>query len=280
MRSLKQELDKLIEFAEMNENIRALVLQGSFVNENAPIDDFSDLDPLFYVRDLSEFIDSSEWKNHFGNPISFYHDEGVIVDNHKWYSRLTLYDDGFKIDFGFKSIETANLANKMPLYKIYLDKDNIIPKPEVIDERKFYIKKPTEKDFLESINSFFFDSSYVVKALAREEMFFEKLMEQVLKEKIQKLLEWFIGLKHNFKVNTGLAGRYFKRYLTVDEWEMLLRTFPDSNKDNCAKALLASFDLVRYLGTYIARELDFLYPKKHEEDMLNYCKDKINNYIR
>jgi aminoglycoside 6-adenylyltransferase len=279
MRNLNEELEKLIEFAKANENIRALVLQGSFVNENAPIDDFSDLDPLFFVKDLSEFIENDEWKNQFGNPISFFHDDGIIQDNHKWYTRLTLYDDGFKMDFGFNSVESAKFANEMPLYKIYLDKDNIIPKPEVSDERKFYVIKPTESEFLERVNSFFFDTSYVVKALARDEMFFEKYMEQVLKKKIHKLFEWYIGVKYDFKVNTGSVGRYFKRYLTPEEWNLLLATYPDANKDNCVKALRASFDLVRYLGTYIAKELGFRYPRKHEEDMLKYCNDKINTYL-
>jgi aminoglycoside 6-adenylyltransferase len=280
MRELSKELEKLIEFAKENENIRALVLQGSFVNTNAPIDDFSDLDPLFYVRDLSEFIKTDDWKKFFGNPISFFHDEGTITDDQKWYTRLTLYDDGFKMDFGFASIDSAKYANEMPLYKIYLDKDNILPKPVVEDERKFYVKKPTEEEFLERINAFFFDTSYVVKALARDELFFEKYMEQVLKKKLHKLIEWYIGIKHDFKVNTGLIGRYFKKYLTDKEWKMLLETYPDSNKENCVKALFASYDFVHYLGTYIAKELNFTYPFKHEKDMLKYCKDKINKYIR
>jgi len=279
MRNLQNELEKLIEFAKNNDNIRALVLQGSFVNPNAPIDDFSDLDPMFFVRNLDEFITRDEWKKNFGKPISFFHDEGEYLDNHKWYTRLTLYDDGFKLDFGFQLIESAKHANLMPLYKVYLDKDNIIPKPEVTDERKFYVKKPAEEEFLERINAFFFDSSYVVKALARDEMFFEKYMEQVLKKKIHKLLEWYIGCKHDFKVNTGAVGRYFKRYLNKEEWNMLLATYPNSNKENCIDALFKAFDLVRYLGEYIAKELDFKYPKQHELDMLSYCHKCIDKYI-
>lgn len=280
MRDLYKELENLIRFALKNDNIRGLVLQGSFVNDNAPIDDFSDLDPLFYVKDLSEFLEDNEWKNYFGKPISFFHDEGVIKDNHKWYTRLTIYSDGFKMDFGFQSVKSIKYARNMELYKVYVDKDNVIPEPEVIDDSKFYIKKPTEEEYIERINAFFFDTSYVVKALARDEMFFEKYMEQVLKKKIHKLLEWHIGCKHNFEVNAGVIGRYFKKYLSKDEWEMLLKTYPDSDKLNCAKALIKSFDLVRYLGESIANCLGYTYPKQHELDMLDYCTDKIDRYIK
>ncbi len=247
MRNLDKELEKIINFANKNENIRALVLQGSFVNDNVVLDDFSDLDPLFYVRDLSEFLDGTEWKKEFGIPISFFHDEGDLHDGFKWYTRLTIYADGFKIDFGFQSIETAKYANEMPLYKIYIDKDGIIPEPEVLDERKFYVKKPTEEEFLDRMNTFFFDTSYVVKSLIRDEIFFEKSMENVLKDKLHRLLEWYIGLQHDFKVNTGLYGRYFRRYLTDKEWNMLLKTYANTDKQECVTALYASFDLVSYL---------------------------------
>ncbi len=184
------------------------------------------------------------------------------------------------MDFGFASVESAKYANEMELYKVYLDKDNIIPIPAVTDERKFYVKKPTEAEFLDRINAFFFDSSYVVKALARDEMFFEKYMEQVLKKKIHKLIEWYLGCKYDFKVNPGSVGRYFKRYLSEKEWAMLLDTYSDSNKENCIKSLFASFDLVKYLGKNIAETLNYTYPKKHEEDMLKYCKEKVSIYLR
>lgn len=272
MRDLHLELEKIIEFARNNDNIRALVLQGSFVNDNVVLDDFSDLDPLFYVNDLKEFIDNDDWKLQFGDPISFFHDEGDLRNGHKWYTRLTIYSDGFKLDFGFQSVDTAKYANEMPLYKIYLDKDGVLPIPEVNDERKFYVKKPTEEEFLERINTFFFDTSYVVKALNRDEMFFEKFMEIELQRKIHKLLEWYIGIKNDFKVNTGLQGRYFKKYLTKEEWQMVLKTYAGSNKKECMGALLSSFDLVSYLGRYICDKLGFKYPNKHEQDMLDYCK--------
>ena len=279
MRDLSTELSKIIKFAEENDNIRALVLQGSFVNDNVEIDEFSDLDPLFYVKDLNEFINNNDWKTYFGKPISQFNDEGIVCEGQSWYSRLTIYEDGFKIDFGFESIETAKYANDMPLYKVFMDKDNIIPKPDYDDERKFYVEKPSEEYFLDRINTFFYDTSYVVKALARNEMFFVKYMEGVLQKKTRKLLDWYIGINNDFKVNTGVKGRYFRRYLDDDIWSMLLKTYGDGDRENCANALLASYDLVRYLGLYIADKLGFNYPEKHNQDMLEYCKKIINKYI-
>jgi aminoglycoside 6-adenylyltransferase len=279
MRDLNIELKKLIDYANSNDNIRGLILQGSFINEKAFIDDFSDLDPLFYVEDLSEFIDNDEWKNHFGKPISFFHDQGEIKDSLNWYTRLTIFDDGFKMDFGFASVEAAKYANDMPLYKIYVDKDNIIPIPDTLDDSKFFVKKPSEKEFVNILNEFFFDTSYVVKSLARNEMFFEKYMEHILQDKIYMLLQWYIGCKNNFQVNTGTRGRYFRKYLNDEEWELLLETYSNGNINECSKSLFSAFKLVNYLGNYIADYLGYEYPLEHEQNMYDYCVDKINRYL-
>jgi aminoglycoside 6-adenylyltransferase len=249
------------------------------VNKNAPIDEFSDLDPLFYCEDVNEFIHSSEWKNYFGDEISFFHDEWDMKDNLKGYTRLTIYSDGFKMDFGFQSVQLAKYANDMPLYKVYVDKDNIIPEPEVHDESKFYVQKPSEQEFQDILRDFFFDSSYVVKTLYREEITFNQYMMGILHKKINALLKWYIGSKHDFKVNVGAVNRYIKQYLSKEEWEMLERTYSSACKDDVYTALMESFTLVRYLGTYIADTLKFKYPYKHDEDMLNYCINVKDTYL-
>jgi len=282
MRVLTEELTKIIEFARNNDNIRALVLQGSYVNDNAILDEFSDLDPLFFVRDVDEFVLSSNWKSNFGISISSFDDEGESHDGHKWFTRLTIFSDGFKIDFGFQSIELAKYANEMSLYKIFLDKDGIVPKPEVFDERKFYIKKPTEQEFLERVNTFYYDTSYIAKALARNEIFFAKYMESVLQKKVRKIIDWYIGTLYDFKVNTGVQGRYFRRYLDDETWSDMLKTYANGDRINMANALFATYYFVGKLGRKISQSLKFDYPEKHESNMLNYCHiilDKVINDI-
>lgn len=280
MRNLQETLNQLIAFAKADDNIRALVLQGSFVNPNAPIDEFSDLDPLFFVKDLSPFIHHEAWKYHFGDPISFYHDDGAIVGDFKWYTRLVLYRDGLKIDFGFQSIGNAHLANHMPLYKIYLDKDDILPEPEVVDERKFYVTKPDEVTFQTVLNNFFWDSTYVVKALARDELVFAKYMAYQLHRKINCLLAWYVGAKHDFQVNIGAHLRYLKRYLTEQEWHMVMATYASSEPSSCIKALKVMFKLTKYLGQFIAKTMGYAYPLKHDIDVNGYCDRVINSKLQ
>jgi len=279
MRNLDNELQKLIDFAYKHKNIRGLVLQGSYVNPNAPMDIFSDLDPLFYVLDVNDWIHDLSWKNQFGEVVSEWGDSWDIKDGLKGYTRLTLFKDGFKLDFGFQDIRSAEYANDMPLYKVYVDKDNAIPTPEVADERKFYVEKPTQEEFDTVLVDFFFDTSYVVKTIYREELFFQKYMFGILHKKIYDLVRWYIGSQFDFKVNTGSMGRYFKRYLTKVEWELLERTYSGPCVESNVRALLTMFELVHYLGYKIAKQLEFTYPDKLNDDMLVYCTTLIDKHI-
>jgi len=279
MRNLDRELQKLIDFANKHNSIRGLVLQGSYINPNAKIDDFSDLDPLFYVNDVNDWIHNLSWKTEFGKVISEWGDCWELEDGLKGYTRLTLFKDGFKLDFGFQDIRLAKYANQMPLYKIYVDKDNVIPTPEVTDEQKFYVKAPTQEEFDQVLVDFFFDTSYVVKSIYREELFFQKYMFGILHKKIYDLLRWYVGIQYDFKVNTGSMGRNFKKYLSKEEWEQLERTYSGPCVESNFRALLKMFELVRYLGECISTYLNFTYPNQLNNDMLEYCTTLIDKYI-
>jgi aminoglycoside 6-adenylyltransferase len=93
------------------------------------------------------------------------------------------------------------------------------------------------------------------------------------------LLQWYIGCKNNFQVNTGTRGRYFRKYLNDEEWELLLETYSNGNINECSKSLFSAFKLVNYLGNYIADYLGYEYPLEHEQNMYDYCVDKINRYL-
>lgn len=280
MRKREEVLNKLITFANENKNIRAMVLQGSHINAQAPKDIFSDLDPLFYCEDVKEFTECNDWKNYFGDVISYFHDAWDMKDNKKGYTRLTIYSDGFKLDFGFQDVSLAKYANDMELYKVYVDKDHIVPKPEVTDDRKFFVKKPLEQEYQDILRDFFFDSSYVIKTIYREEVTFNQYMMYILHKKINQLLTWYVGTKHNFNVNVGVYNRYIKQYLTKEEWKMLEQTYSNADKQSTYQALLDSFTFVHYLGVRIADMHGFTYPQKHEDDMLDYCTEMYNTYIR
>lgn len=275
MRSLNQVLRQLIDFATKNDNIRGLVLQGSFVNSKASIDKFSDLDPLFYCKNVDEFILDFEWKKEFGEVISYFHDDWEMHEGLRGYTRLTIYKDGLKIDFGFQDIALAKYANEMNLYRIFVDKDKVIPAPSVTDDSKFFVKKPLNSEFQSVLKDFFFDSSYVVKTIFRDEITFNQYMIGILHKNITQLAIWYVGAQHEYEINLGIYGRYLKKYLTEDEYRMLKDTYPGNDYVAVKYALFKSYEIVRYFGRYISNNLGYEYPTKSDEAMFNYCTEML-----
>lgn len=62
----EQLLNTIRNWAETNNNIRAMLLTSSLVNPVAPVDELSDLDIEFVVKDLPSFLKDDSWLANFG----------------------------------------------------------------------------------------------------------------------------------------------------------------------------------------------------------------------
>ncbi|MEC9485704.1 MAG: aminoglycoside 6-adenylyltransferase [Candidatus Izemoplasma sp.] len=269
MRRLQEAIQQVEDFARKNDHIRGLVYQGSLVMKNGKIDRFTDVDPAFYVDDVGYFLNDESWIKQFGTPIARFSDVGQNSDGMTWYTRLLLLKDGFKMDISFHHVNNAKYINEDPLYKVIIDKDGIFPK-NTSRESNFYVKEPTEQQFHDKLNEFFFDTSYVIKSLRRNELFFTRFMYGVLNEKIEALLSWYMGIKHDFKVNIGAKGRYFFDLLDSKVKSMVIDTFAGKTYTDNLEALYAYFDLVHYLGAYIEEHLGLSYLHHTEKAMRKY----------
>ncbi len=75
------------------------------------------------------------------------------------------------------------------------------------------IKKPSEKEFQNLINDFWWDTTYVAKCLVRDEIFYAKFMSETVirTEYLIPLIEWHIASEHNWNITTNKYGRLFKK---------------------------------------------------------------------
>lgn len=273
MRTIQQAIDQVKAFTRNNEHIRALVFQGSLVMPNPKIDNFTDVDPLFYVDEIDAFIKDESWIEFFGKPIARFSDQGVDDSGEMWYTRLLLLEDGFKMDISFVDVKYAKYANNMSLYKVIIDKDGIVPEPNVKDESNFYIEKPTQVAFDQILGEFYFDTSYVIKSLRRNELFFTRYMFHILNKKVKAMLGWYLSSRFDNKVNIGSEGRYFFDLLSGDIKTMVINTFAGKTIQAQFDALDAYFTLIGYLGREIEKNTELSFNYQLEKDMLNYVKN-------
>ena len=96
-------------------------------------------------------------------------------------------------------------------------------------------------------------------------------MFNILHEKLYSIIKWYIGCQHDFKVNTGNMGRYFKHYLTLEEQTKLKKTYLYSTPKNKLESLFTMFDMMEDMGKYIAEYLSYSFPFHLAINMRNYC---------
>src|SRR5512139_1985259 len=66
MRSDHEMLELILNNARHDERIRAVLLEGSRTNPNAPRDFFQDFDIVYIVTDVASFKDDEHWIDRFG----------------------------------------------------------------------------------------------------------------------------------------------------------------------------------------------------------------------
>lgn len=264
MRSEHEMLQLILDTARGDERIRAVVMNGSRANPNAPRDFFQDYDIVYFVTDVAPFRKNLEWIKRFGELmiLQMPDDMGDPEPNDKdSFGYLMQFADGNRIDLGFFPLESIKERTGDSQSILLLDKDGIIgPLPPASDSG-YLPTPPTAKQFADCCNEFWWCAPYAAKGLWREEILYARyMMEHALREELMKMLRWHIGLKTGFQVSPGKWGKYFREYLDPELWAMLEKTCADASYERTWDALLMMCDLFRRVAIPISEHYGFEYP--------------------
>jgi aminoglycoside 6-adenylyltransferase len=277
MRTETQILHEITTWAQNNPAIRVILLTSSRANGVADL--LSDYDIEFVVSDLLQFLKDDGWLKTFGHIVS------VVVENEEAFDgenamRMVFYDDYIKIDFKLYAIDKfMEQVNKPDLqedwdvgYKILMDKDGLTKGMKPPTGQSVTIVKPTEQEFHYFINDAWFCMPYIAKCLWRDQLFYAKYVgDNIMRfEDFQKIIEWYIGMQHNWQLKPNKYGRLFKQYLQPDLWKRIEETFAGANIEENWKALFAYADVIRELGKAIAEKLHYTYPQELDETITAY----------
>ncbi|CAH0252679.1 AadS family aminoglycoside 6-adenylyltransferase [Chryseobacterium sp. Bi04] len=280
MKLREKKLEQIIQWAENNPDIRAVLLTSSLVNPYAPVDDLSDLDVELVFESRKDYETDNSWLQLFGDPISMIEEDDTVFEG-KHAMKMVLFRDHVKIDFKLYQVsEFIQEMQKETLpedwdvgYKVLIDKDGLTKDLKPPTYQSIMIHKPDEKEFQQLMNDFWWDTTYVAKCLKRGDIFYAKFMsENILRtEYLVSLVEWHIGNGHNWdNITTNKHGRLFKKYLSEDLWSRVEATFSGSSIEENWTALFAFADLFHELGTFLAQKLNFTYPSQLESDIRTY----------
>jgi len=270
MRNEQEMIDLLLDFARKEEDVRAVLMNGSRVNPNVKRDIFQDFDIVYLVKEVEPYKRNERVVNSFGDILILQTPEDMQdppPENHGHYAYLMQFMDGNRIDLSFYSINQLDSVLDDSLTVVLLDKDNIIKELPPPSDKDYLPTEPTDKLFQDCCNEFWWVSPYVAKGLWREELTYAKYMLDVVlrEEQLMKMLTWYFAIKTGFKKSPGKFGKFMKKDIEPELWLELEKTYSDSNFDNIWESLFTMGRLFRRIANEVASAYGFKYPQDDDK---------------
>lgn len=275
MRTETEMMNLILETAQQDDRIRAVVMNGSRANPEAPKDKFQDYDIIYVVDQFVSYMRDHDWIDRFGKRIMLQMPETMrnpIGDGRFVY--LMLFEDGNRIDLQLIPTERMeDLLEQDSETILLLDKDGRMPPFPAASDSDYHIRKPSALEYASCCNNFWWCSQNVAKGIRRDEVPYAMFMlHSVVKEELHGMIEWYIGVNHDFAVSAGKLGKYFKRYLSEEQYQRYEKLYADAQHESIWEALSAAGDLFRELAGVVGESLGFAYPQEDDDRMTAYLK--------
>lgn len=268
---------KIIQWAAGHEGVCTIVQTGSRAHPQAVTDLFSDYDIEVGVAGIQRFSENEEWLHFFGNIHALLRDEGP-----GFFMRLVLYTNFLRIDFKvyeFSFLDQYLLQKTLPHnwnngYRVLVDKAHVLQHLPLPSFAAFAVQKPSEDEFARTVHDFFWDITYVAKSLWRGELYYAKYMlDTVIRfSYLQKMIDWSVGCRNNWKINNTRNGRCFQQSLDAEIRAQLDQTLAGKEADENWRALWAMINLFRQLALSLSEALKYPYPHQADEALTSYVK--------
>ncbi len=286
MRTEKEMFDLILGVAANNDRIRAVFINGSRANPKAPKDMFQDYDIVYVVTETRSFLDNKDWISVFGELAVLQEPDSNDVgfdtkrDFERSYGWLMLFKDGNRIDLTIQTKEAMLETYKTDKLTVpLLDKDDCLPEIPAPSDEDYWVKKPTELQYSSCCNEFWWCLNNVAKGIARDHLPYVMGMYNVfVRDMLVRMIDWYIGINTGFGVSVGTGGKYYKKYLPADLYEMYVKTYSDGNYDNLWTGIFTACRLFKILAVPVAEYFGYKYNENEETNMLEYL-DRVKEFV-
>lgn len=264
-------LDLIIQTAKEDDRILAVMMSGSRADVHAVKDIYQDYDIVYYVQDVAPFWNNTAWlEEKFGKIAVLQTPETQTLippDNDGTFVFLTIFEDGNRIDLTIST--KPDIPEGEPAI-VLLDKVGMLSAIHPRDDY-WFVKPPTEKLFRDCCNEFHWCLNNVAKGIARDELpYAMEMFNHYVRDMLNQMTDWYIGVMHDFKVSAGKMGKNYKRYLSEELYKMYAATYSDSNYTHLWAAVFAGCELFRTMAKSVAERFGYTYNISEDENMTEY----------
>ncbi len=279
MRSSEEIKRLIVDVAKKDDRIRAVLLNGSRANNKISPDKYQDFDIVYIVDNIESLISDKGWTSAFGEKLIWQLPDEMVVgqkdpERGRRFSLLMLFADGNRIDLTLLPKKEID-ENYKPdsLTTVWVDKDNMFSNIGLPGDSDYLVKAPTEKQFQDTCNEFWWVCTYVAKGLVRDEIIYSKeMLETVVRPMFMDVIAWYIGIQTNFSVSVGKGGKFMKSFLTPELYREILQTYSDHTLENNWKGLFLMIGKFGQLAQAIAISLNFNYVIAEEKNVTAYLE--------
>jgi aminoglycoside 6-adenylyltransferase len=280
----EQLLERFVAWAQTQPDIRAAIILGSRARTERPADEWSDLDLWIITTDPDRLLSQTDWLEHLGTPWLTFLEPTATGGGTE---RRVLFEGGLDVDFVPTPVELVQrfAAEGWPPdiagvirrgAHFVLDKDRLAASLELAPGDPPAPRPPTEDQFLNLVNDFWYHAVWVAKKLRRGELWTAKTgCDSYMKRLVLAMIEWHARAVSGWSSDTWHGGRFLEQWADPNAIAGLRVAFAHYDEADVRRALFATVDLFRWLAAETAARLSYPYPAAAEEHVTNL----VRNYL-
>jgi len=263
-------IQNFVRYAQGDDNIRLALVLGSRARTDHPADAWSDLDVLMVVRDMRPYVESAAWLDGVGHAWLTFIEPSA---DGRSLERRALFDGGLDVDFAlFPSEALLSIAKSghpdagiADIFhrgvRVLLDKDHALPDPAAFASAWRPPHPPTQAEFLNNVNDFWYHTLWTAKHVRRGELWWGKsCCDGYLKGLLQQMLEWQARAAQGADHDTWLRGRFLEEWADPEAVRQLPGAFAHYDEADVWRALATTMDIYRRVSQDAAQRLGYPYP--------------------
>ena len=272
MRTDTEMMKLIVQIAETLQ-VEAVALSGSRTTPHSPKDEFQDYDVVYIVENLEDLISDLSWLDQFGNRLIEQHN---VLGHRRLY--LMLFEDGNRIDLTLCPKEhIQEWVDSEVGFRVVKDDKGLfeayLPNP-----KRYWICLPTEEEFAASCNEFWWVSTYVVKAIRRNQLVYATdHLYSICQQELLKVLAWQV-VSDRGTVDIGKNYKYLFRYLSAEQEKEFSALLDLNSLEKVTRSLFSTMKLFNHEEQELAKKMGFAYNHIEAEKIMAYAEEKLLNH--
>lgn len=91
------------------------------------------------------------------------------------------------------------------------------------------------------------------------------------------MIEWYIGINTGFSASVGMWGKYFKRHLSIELYELYTKTY--SSCEMLWTSIFVASELFRTVANVVGKHFGYDYNQSDDDNMMQYLINMKNNLL-